>query len=123
MEAVPARNALAAASASTRSLALAAAGGAIRPVHLDHVVGSIEEHTAELGPVGTSALHGEHRPDAVLLGPGHQLLVALAGGRKGELAEPSSIRSKSNRNVEVAVCMYDDDMIELGRLPMSWQGC
>jgi hypothetical protein len=34
-----------------------------------------------------------------------------------------SEKGKRDRSVEIAACIDADDLIELGRLPMSWQGC
>jgi len=56
--------------------------------------------------------HGELRPDAELLAPDHQLLVALAAGREGELAELAAVGCQDHGDMEIAVGVDTDDVIE-----------
>jgi hypothetical protein len=101
---------------------VSAAGDAIRAVHLDHVIGRIQQDPAQACSIGTGSFHGEHRPDAELLAPGHQLLVALAAGRKRELSELAAIGCQDHGDMEIAVGVDPDDMIERSRFLFLWQG-
>ncbi|GAB3849460.1 hypothetical protein GCM10027610_072580 [Dactylosporangium cerinum] len=89
--------------------AVAAAGGAVGAVDLDHGDLVAAQVAGEGGAVGAGAFHAGAVQDAEAVGPGQQLLVAGGGGREGGVGDVDAEGGDDRGDVDVFVRVHAED--------------
>ena len=93
-------------------LAVAAAGGAVGPVDLDHGDAAAAQVSGQGSAVGAGALHPGAVQHAEAAGPGQQLAVAGGGGREGGVGDLGAEGGDDRGDVDVLVGVdAEDDLL------------